>query len=111
IHAIDQRRSIGTAKQENISCIVRDSETIHPCRILLDGEQRPRTRLKVHVVWRRGSAFRAIVDDEVSIQRSRNIEHRSKLPRDALQAVLTMNDRQMTLDDWKRIEVNRELLP
>ena len=59
---------------------------------------------------RRSPAFRTVVDNKVSIQRRRYIEHASELTRDALQAVLTMNDRQMVLDDWKRIAVNREVI-
>src|ERR1700732_1713030 len=61
------------------------------------------------MVWRRGPAFGAVVDDEVSRKRRRQLEHVSELRRDALRDVSPVRDRNMTIDDRKRIAVDREI--
>ena len=64
----------------------------------------------MHVVGCGCSAFRTVVDDEISGEGRGNVEHTSELVRDALQAVFFVSDRQMTIDDWKGIAVDREVL-
>ena len=64
----------------------------------------------MHVVWCGCAAFRTVVDDEISGQGRRKVQHISELVRDVLQAVIAMNDREVVIDDWKRIAVDREVL-
>jgi hypothetical protein len=64
----------------------------------------------MHVVWRGRSAFWTVVDDEISIESCGKVEHISELVCDALQAVFSVNDRQVTIHDWKRIAVDREVV-
>ena len=64
----------------------------------------------MHVVWCGRSAFRTVIDDEISRQGRRKVEHISELVRDVLQAVFSVSDREVTIHDWKRIAVDREVL-
>ena len=64
----------------------------------------------MHVVRCGRAAFRAVIDDEISFQGRSEVEHISKLVRDALQAMLSVSDRQVTVHDWKRIAVDREVV-
>src|SRR5271163_797113 len=77
---------------------------------MLNRKQLSRARLKVHVVRCRRAAFGTVVDDEISWQGCRKIQHISELVRDTLRAVLLVSNSEMTLDDWKRITVDREVL-
>ncbi len=64
----------------------------------------------MHVIRRGRSAFRTVIDDEISGQGRSKVQHISELVRDALQAVLSVSDREVTIHDWKRIAVDREVL-
>ena len=64
----------------------------------------------MHVVGRGCAAFRTVIDDEISFQGRSKVEHVSELVRDALQAVFSVSDRQVTIHDWKRIAVDREVV-
>ena len=64
----------------------------------------------MHVVGRGCAAFRPVVDDEISFQCRSKVEHVAELVRDALQAVFSVSDRQVTVHDWKRIAVDREIV-
>src|SRR5712692_5511901 len=64
----------------------------------------------MHVVWRGRSAFRTVIDDEISGQGRSKVQHISELVRDALQAVLSVSDREVMIHDWKRIAVDSEVL-
>src|ERR1035437_6655340 len=108
IHSMDQSRSIPPAKQEHISCVIRNRDASQSSGVLLDRKQSSRACLKVHVVWCGCSAFRAVIDDEISSEGCSNVEHISELVRDALQAVFSVSNRQMMIHDWKRIAVDRE---
>ena len=64
----------------------------------------------MHVVWCGCSAFRTVIDDEISRQGCREVQHISELVRDVLQVVLSVNDREVMTDDWKRIAIDGEVL-
>ncbi len=77
---------------------------------MLDRKQYSRACLKVHVVWCRRAAFRTVIDDEVTNQSYRKVQHVSELVCDALRAVFSMSYRQVMIHDWKWIAVDREVL-
>jgi hypothetical protein len=77
---------------------------------VLDWKQSSRACLKVHVVWCGRAAFRTVIYDEISSQGCCEVQHISELACDALQAVLSVSDRQVMIYDWKRIAVDREML-
>src|SRR5271156_1890613 len=110
IHSIDKSRSLSSTKQEHLSPVIRNCDAIQSCRVLLDRKQSSRTSLKVHMVWRGRAAFRTIIDDEISRESCSKVEHISELIRDALQAVFPVSNRQVTINDWKRIAVDREVV-
>src|SRR6202022_2570776 len=64
----------------------------------------------MHVVWRGRSAFRTVIDEEISGQGRSKVQHISELVRDVLQAVLSVSDREVMIHDWKWIAVDREVL-
>ncbi|MFZ2064131.1 MAG: hypothetical protein WAU82_24190 [Candidatus Binatus sp.] len=66
--------------------------------------------MKVHVVWRGRAAFRTVVHDEISFQACSQVEHISELVRDALRSMFSMSDREVTINDWKRIAVDGEVV-
>src|SRR5215469_8276510 len=63
----------------------------------------------MHMVRRRRAALGTIINDEVSVQGSRNIQHASELVRDLLCPMFPMSNRQVMLQDWKRIAVDSEV--
>src|ERR1019366_7421181 len=105
-----QTRSIPATKQEHISRVIRNSYASQSSGVLLDRKQSSRACLKVHVVRCGCSAFRTVINDEISSKGCSHVEHISELVCDALRAVFPVSDRQVTIHDWKRIAVDREVL-
>jgi hypothetical protein len=60
------------------------------------------------MVGGRRTAFGAVIDDEISRQRCGEVQQAAELMRDALLAVLSMGNRQVTIHYRKRIAVDRE---
>ncbi len=63
----------------------------------------------MHVVWCGCSAFGTVIDDEISGQGCGKVQHISEFVSDALQAVLSVSDREVTIHDRKRIAIDREV--
>ena len=62
------------------------------------------------MVRRGGTALRAVVDDEGTGKRLREVEHRPELPPYELRAVLAVDDGEMPLHDGKRVAQKSEVL-
>src|ERR1051326_8309470 len=106
VHSVCERRKLAIAKYQNIARVIADGKTGVRSRILLDRKQRARARLKVHMIGRRGAAFRTVINHKVAWKGRRNIEHRAGLAGDPLRPVLAVNDREMAVNDREWIAVD-----
>ena len=64
----------------------------------------------MHMIGRGSPALRPVVDYKVSRQRDCEIEHVSKFTGNVLEAMFPVNDREVMIDDGKRIEVDDVVL-
>ena len=64
----------------------------------------------MQMVGCRRAALRSVVNDEVAGKSRRQSENTLESPLDALWAMLTMRNRQMSLEDRKRIAVDKEVV-
>jgi hypothetical protein len=62
------------------------------------------------MIGRRGAALWSVINYKVSRQRDRKIEHVSEFAGNVLEAMFPVNDREVMIDDGKRIEVDDVVL-
>src|ERR1041385_3396079 len=63
----------------------------------------------MHMVGRRGAAFGTVINHEVSRPGCCEIEHAANVICDLLQDVLVVDDGEVTIHDWIRVEIHREI--
>src|SRR5262249_55128057 len=61
------------------------------------------------MVGRRGAAFRTVINHEVSLQGCCEVEHAADVICDLLQDVFVVDDGKVTIHDWIRVEIHREI--